>query len=153
MWSLGPIFSKNFSKALREVMEQGQWVKESHCILHCSVASPSPSHSSSGSSSVPRAVWGSGKGHSGSWSCECHWASRMSLLSSECTALLVHRSLCETQFCSELHYIKGGLFLSPPHLVSIVCEIQRSSLPYSGQNDSKLCLFYYWDIYTGSNIK
>lgn len=57
MWRLGPIFSKKFSKALREVKEEGQWVKESYCIMHCSVASPSPPHSS-GSSSVPRAVWG-----------------------------------------------------------------------------------------------
>lgn len=42
---------------------------------------------------------------------------------------------------------KGDLFLSPPHdsLISIVHENQGGTLPYSDQNDRKLCLYYCWD--------
>lgn len=64
----------------------------------------------------------------------------------------MHRSLCEIEFASKIHYIKGDLFLSPPHrsLISIVHENQGSTLLYSDQNVSKLCLRYHWDIHTDS---
>lgn len=93
---------------MREVTDRGSGWRKSYCIMHCSVANPSPSHSSSPLEvpQCPGLCGGSGKGHSGSWNCECHRASRMSLLASERAALLVHRSLCETEFYSELHYMK-----------------------------------------------
>lgn len=74
---------------------------------------------------------------------ECH-CSLQSALHSSCTEVSVKLN-------SALNFTTlKGLFLSPPHhsLDSIVLETQGSSLPCSDQNDSKLCLFYYWDIYT-----
>lgn len=59
MWILGPIFSKKFSKALREVMEEGQVMGEGKPLYYALLCSQSLSISllsSSGSSSVPGAV-------------------------------------------------------------------------------------------------
>lgn len=103
MWSFGSIFSKNFSKALREVMEKGQWVKESHCALHCSAASPSPSQSSLEAAQCQGCV--GAEGTAGAVSAteppECHcWLQRALLASPRAQKCLWNWIL----LCTSLHW-------------------------------------------------